>query len=350
MSSRIRSSTDSNARYGLIAPAPYPMSSAMWCTSRASPASTIKPGHRALLGAHEVVVDRGGEQQRRDRGLDRVGVAIGQHDDPRPVGDRLRRPFAHGVECRLQTGRTVGDAVQAGDHERPQTGAIAVVVDVDDLGELVVVDDRERQDELAAAVRPWVEQVRLRSDGRTDRGDDLLADRVERRVGHLGEQLLEVVEQQSRALGQHGERRVGAHRAERLHPVRGHRGDEDLQLLVGVAEHLLAAQHAVVAEHDVFPTGQVAQVDHARLEPLAVRMLAGERRLDLVVADDAPLGGVDQEHLARLEAALGDDLRRVDVDHADLRSHHHEVVVGHPVPARAADRCGRAPRRSLHRR
>ena len=93
----------------------------------------------------------------------------------------------------------------------------------------------------------------------------------------LGEQLLEVVEQQPRPLGQHGERRVGAHRPERLHAVGRHRRDQDLQLLVGVAEHLLAAQHAVVAEHDVLAVGQVAQVDHSRFQPLAVRVLRGER-------------------------------------------------------------------------
>jgi hypothetical protein len=64
-------------------------------------------------------------------------------------------------------------------------------------------------------------------------------------------------------------------------------------------------------------------------------VLGGEGVLDLLVVDDAALAGVDQEHLAGLQPALLDDLRRVDVDHADLGRHHHEVVVGDPVPARA---------------
>ena len=41
--SSMRSWMVSNARYGLMAAAPYPMSSAMWCTSRASPHSTTRP-------------------------------------------------------------------------------------------------------------------------------------------------------------------------------------------------------------------------------------------------------------------------------------------------------------------
>ena len=248
------------------------------------------------------------EQQRGDRGLDRVGVAVGQHDDPGALLDRLGRLRADVVEGRPQPGRAVADPEQAGDHDRPQPGSVAVVVDVDDLRQLVVVDDRERQDQLATTRRAGFEQVRLGADGRADRGDHFFADGVERRVRHLGEQLLEVVEQQPRPLGQHGERRVGAHRPERLHAVERHRRDEDLQLLVGVAEHLLAAQHAVVAEHDVLPAGQVAQVDDSSFQPLPVRELRGEGRLDLVVADHAALARVDEEHLAGLQTALGDDL------------------------------------------
>ena len=70
------------------------------------------------------------------------------------------------------------------------------------------------------------------------------------------------------------------------------------------------------------------------LQPVAVRVLGGERVLDLLVVDDAALAGVDQEHAAGLQAALADDLGRIDVEHADLGGHDHEVVVGHPVAAR----------------
>ncbi len=91
-------------------------------------------------------------------------------------------------------------------------------------------------------------------------------------------------------------------------PARAIGVEQDLQLLVRVAEHLLAAQHAVVAEHDVLAIGQVDELDHPLFEPLAVGMHGGELGLDLVVVDDAALRGVDQEHLAGLQAALRDDL------------------------------------------
>jgi hypothetical protein len=99
---------------------------------------------------------------------------------------------------------------------------------VDDLGQLVVVDDREGQHDLPAVRRVGVEQVALRADRRAERGDELLADRVQRRVRHLGEQLGEVVEEQPRLGGrEHRDRGVGAHRAEGLRPGACHRRQED---------------------------------------------------------------------------------------------------------------------------
>ena len=140
---------------------------------------------------------------------------------------------------------------------------------------------------------------------RAERGDELLADRVERRVGHLGEQLGEVVEEQPRA--RRTARRSGCRcpssRAASP-PVRGHRGEQDLQLLLGVAEGALAPGHRGGGVDDVLALGQVGQVDQAGVQPLLVGVLAGELGLDLLVADDAARGGVDEEHPARLQPAL----------------------------------------------
>ena len=70
-------------------------------------------------------------------------------------------------------------------------------------------------------------------------------------------------------------------------------------------------------------------------EPLAIGVLGGERRLDLVVADDAAGGCVDEEHLARLQTALFDDRSRVEIEHANFGGENDEPVVGHPVAGRA---------------
>jgi len=83
--------------------------------------------------------------------------------------------------------------------------------------------------------------------------------------------------------------------------------------------------------HDVLAVGDVVEVDQPRVQPLGVRVLGREGRLDLVVLDDPVLLGVDQEHPARLQPALADDGGRVEVEHADLGGEHHQTVVGDPV-------------------
>jgi hypothetical protein len=162
--------------------------------------------HRALFRAHEVMMHRCGEQQRRDRRLDGVGVAIGEHDDAGSGIDRFGSLLADAVERRAQSRSAGTDTEQARQNLGLEARPCAVVVDVDDLGEFVVVDDRERQRQLTTALRTWGEQVALGSDRRRHRRDDLFADRVQRRIRHLREELLEVVEQQSWSLRQHGER------------------------------------------------------------------------------------------------------------------------------------------------
>ena len=126
----------------------------------------------------------------------------------------------------LGAGRRPGSAAPAGNSPSMakvrQPGLGAVLVDVEELGQLLVGEDGPGHDDLVAAVRLGRQQVALRADGARQRRHQLLADGVEGRVGDLGEQLLEVVVQQPGPLGQHGDRRVGPHRADRLVAGLGH--------------------------------------------------------------------------------------------------------------------------------
>ncbi len=85
---------------------------------------------------------------------------------------------------------------------------------------------------------------------------------------------------------------------------------------------------------DVLALGQVLQVQQPGVQPVVVRVLGGQRRLHLVVLDDAALRGVDEEHPAWLQAALAHDRGRVELEHADLAGQDDQPVVGHPEPAR----------------
>ena len=156
----------------------------------------------------------------------------------------------------------------------------------------------------ARARAPSVEQVGLRADAGADRHHDRLADRVDRRVGDLREQLLEVGEQRRRLVGEHREREVVAHRADRLLALGRHRREQHAQVLLRVAERELAGAQRLA--RDAAP-GARAGPPAAR-RPSRTTRRTGRRSatalLDLLVLDDPALVEVDQEELARLQAAL----------------------------------------------
>ena len=125
-----------------------------------------------------------------------------------------------------------------------------------DLGELVVVDDGEGQHDLSAVRRRDLQEIALGPDHGGERGHDLLADGIQRRVGDLGEGLLEVVEEQPRTRRQGGHGGVGAHGADRLRAADRHRRQDEAELLLGVAEGLLTPRHGRGGVHDVLTIGQ----------------------------------------------------------------------------------------------
>ena len=184
------------------------------------------------------------------------------------------------------------------------------------------------------------QQVRSRTDHRDQRHHQFLADRIDRRVGDLGEILLEVVVEQLGPGREHRERRVGAHRAHRIVALARHRLQEELQVFLRVAERLLMAQQGLQVvrprQRAAFAAvRQLLQLELRGLQPIGVRVRVGQRALDLRVVDDAALFQVDQQHLARLQPPLADDLFLRHRQHAGLGGHDHVVVVGDEVARRA---------------
>ena len=254
-----------------------------------------------------------------------------------PARQGLAGLLAQLVQRLLQPGAVLGHRVHHRQRDRLEPLAGRRAVQRPQLLQLLVEQHRRAQLDLPGRLGLGVEQVALGTDGGLDRHDDLFPDGVHRRVGHLREQLLEVVEQRLRPVRQHRQRRVGAHRPDRLGAGLGHGLDQLAQVLGGVAEGLLAdLQGLVVGLDGRGPGGQIAGADHVVLHPAGVGVLAGVAALDLLVRDDALLGGVDQEHAPRLDAALGGHLLGRDVrQHARLGRHHHQAVLGDVVAQRA---------------
>ena len=84
---------------------------------------------------------------------------------------------------------------------RQQAAGAVVALQRLEARHLRVVEERALAEDHPAALGLRIEQVALGADRGPDRGHELLADRVERRIGDLREQLLEVVGQRPRRGG-----------------------------------------------------------------------------------------------------------------------------------------------------
>ena len=305
----------------------------------------------AFFLADQVVVYGPGGHQGRERDAVECGGPIAEDDELVALGDGKRGLLA--------------DAVQRGDHGLarglafPRGVAVARLAlgpgvrDIDDLGlllgladravvgvldggELFVVEDRLVEVQSVAVGGFALEQVALGANEGLQRHDDLFAQRVDGRVGDLGEELLEVVVEQSGLVAEHGQRGVVAHRACGLLALLDHGQHEHVDVLGGVAEGPEQGDQFGGLDAVAFVGGghgQVADVDAVLFEPLAVGPGVDDLVLEFLVRDDAALLEVDEEHPARFEPALEADLLGGDVNDADLAGHDDAVVLGDVVTA-----------------
>ena len=119
---------------------------------------------------------------------------------------------------------------------------------------------------IGFAITSWracsgVSSSRLRSEPTLacDAHHDRLADRVDRRVRHLREQLLEVRVEQRLPVGEDRERQVVAHRADRLLGVPRERREDHLHVVLRVAERELALAQRLGGAGEVLPRRQILE-------------------------------------------------------------------------------------------
>ena len=183
----------------------------------------------------------------------------------------------------------------------------------------------------AGDLRALGEQGSAASEHGSQRHDEALAQVVDRRVRDLGEALLEVVVERSRAAGERRERGVVAHRVRRIVGVRGDRPQELDDLLARVAVQRLSRHEIRLRRLD----GGAGRAVHEPLcEPDPEGPLGGEAPLEDVVLLQPALG-VDGDHLAGAElsaayAAVAVDRHRPGLGRAD-----DEAVVADGVAQRA---------------
>ena len=284
----------------------------------------------ALLRAHQILLHGGDRQQRRDGDMVLIHAAVGEDEDVRARVIRLVAGDEKPVERKRERGILV---VQQRDLFRLQARHMEPL----DLHEIAAGKDGVVDLQDAAVFRAVGQQIAVGAgvDGRI--GDDRLAQRVDGRVRDLREHLLEVVEQRLVLFRQHGQRDIRAHGGRRLRAVFRHGQNGRVDLVVGVAEDLIQAAALLGRVFRDLPVGDgdIGQLQQLLIEPFAVGILRGVAVLDRRILEDRPGPGVDEQHLARLQAGFAHDLLRRDRQRADLGGEDQIAVVRDQIPRRA---------------
>ena len=147
-------------------------------------------------------------EQRRHGHLARSGT-IAQHHDVHAVADRSLNVLGELLERSLQhalAGIAAVDGTEA-------TGLKANTVDGTDMLELFIVEQWALQAHQLTGRAGILEQVAVVAQVERGRSHHVLAKGVDRRIRDLSEQLIEVVEERTRLLGQASQRRIDTHRA-----------------------------------------------------------------------------------------------------------------------------------------
>ena len=282
------------------------------------------------------VVMNGSQRQQAGDGHFAFRRAVGQHDQVHAIAHRL-------LDVDAQLGKRLLEHVLGGIAVISAHEALRLEADAINSAqaiELVVREHGAFQAHQAARVAAVLEHVAVVAHVQHAAGDEAFAQRVDRRVRDLGEQLVEVIEEAALALRQARQRGVGAHGCQGHLALLGHGAHQLLHVVVMVAQLRQTAREAHVR---VALSGQFAGrrglqiVNRQRLlvQPIAVRLLVGVTVANLVVPDDAALARVHLEHLAGAQAASLQHVGRVDVDGADLRRQDQPVVAGDVVARRA---------------
>ena len=291
-------------------------------------------GAHTDAGMDEVVVHRAHREERRDGDL-AVGGAVGEDHHVRPGAHGLLDARVKLLEGDLERVLAAVATVRHREALRPE----ALSVETGDAVELVLGEDGVLEaDETAVGARV-LEHVAVVADIEDRRGDEALAQGVDRRVRDLGEELVEVVEERPGATREHRERHVGAHGGQRGRPLLGHGADRLLHVVEVVSVACEAdgeLDRGVPVRERVSVRGsEVVHLKRPGVDPVTEGLLACEGVLDLVVPENPPLLRVDDEHLAGSERTSLKDVLGLERKGARL-AREHETVVSRDVVARGA--------------
>ena len=260
-------------------------------------------------------------------------VAVGQYQQHGTVTHHLFGFVAQRIH-RLFEARVVH---VEGNIER--VGAIVLLFHGGELFEIGVQQDRRFKGQTVRLAFGLAEDVHLATDAGGQRHHVGFTQRIDWRVGHLRKLLTEIVVNNARLAGEHGERGIVTHRADRFLPVFAEHANNRVQLFRAVVKLLLEAREGIVvhlaAAHfvvrQIFERHQATDVFR---HPLFIRMAAFQIVIGFRRVQNTAAAGIDHHQLARTDAAFLDHFVRLVIPDADFRGAGDELIFGDDVARR----------------
>jgi len=288
---------------------------------------TNKAGLGALFHPDEMMVDGADGQEHRDGRMLRVDLPIAQDKDGGAFFDGLFGLGANAVEMLFESVGAFADGEPALDGAATER----LFFESQNLHHFRIGEDGGLEAEQAGVFRRFFEPVAVGAGQDLDRHDELFADRVNRRIGHLGEKLLEVGIENPGLLGEHGQRRVVAHGTDRLFAGFRHGledGGNHADLLLGVAGGKLLLDQAGAGRGLGVERRFADDVLDVLAQPGAVGLLFGVDGLDFIVPEQLAGDRVDGDHFPGTEPSLFDDLAVVNGQQAHFGAEREKTVFG----------------------
>ncbi len=240
--------------------------------------------------------------------------------------------LTNAIQSSRKTGRALGFIPCDVDSARLPLAAGKLAVHVLDRGHFFIGQNRMRDTQTIHMLWCRIQQVTFGTNEAFKTHDHFFANRVNRWIGHLSKQLLEVVINHTRLVGEDRQGCIITHRADRILLGVDQAVEHELNGFGGITKRLHALENGFVIKAMRLVVGtDVGQFNAIFAKPLTIGATGSERAFEFFIGNDTTLFKVNQEHLARLKATLGLDVFGVHGNDAYFRCHDHAVVMGDVV-------------------
>ena len=273
-------------------------------------------GKGANAHTNKVVVNRRNRQERRN-GHFAFCSTVGKHDDAYPVAHGLFNTASQVLQRLFQGILTVFATIRSAESLGFETNAVYRANAI----ELVLRQHRAiKANQLARRARIF-QEIAMVADVKHARSNQALAQSVDRRVGYLGKQLIEIIEEGTVLLREAREGCIDTHGSQGHAALFSHSTDHFVHVIPVVAQLCHTYGHGnigIARSISLSRSLKVGNLDLLFLYPIAIGLFLRIAGAQLVVPDNAIGRSVDLHHFARTKATCGKDVGGLDFDGSNL--------------------------------